>query len=61
LKLAKELEEKYNCLAVPVPCNSPSEYWDAENMTAKGLISMKHTAYLCGLGSIGKSSLLINP
>jgi len=60
-KLAKELEEKYNCLAVPVPCNSPSEYWDAENMTAKGLISMKHTAYLCGLGSIGKSSLLINP
>jgi len=61
LKLAKELEERYNCLAVPVPCDAPNEYWDAESMTAKGLISMRHTAVLCGLGSIGKSSLLINP
>jgi len=61
VKLAKELEEQYNCLAVPVPCDAPNEYWDAENMTAKGLISMRHTAVLCGLGSIGKSSLLINP
>lgn len=61
LKLAKELEEQYNCLAIPVPCDAPMEYWDTENMTAKGLISMKHTAVLCGLGSIGKSSLLINP
>ncbi|AEV67410.1 epoxyqueuosine reductase [Acetivibrio clariflavus] len=61
LKFAKELEKRYNCLAVPVPCDTPYEYWDAENMTAKGLISMSHTAVLCGLGSIGKSSLLINP
>ncbi|HPO78002.1 MAG TPA: epoxyqueuosine reductase [Thermoclostridium caenicola] len=61
LKLARELEERFNCLAVPVPCDAPNEYWDAENMTAKGLISMRHTAVLCGLGSIGKSSLLINP
>lgn len=61
LKFSKELEEKYNCLAVPVPCDAPNEYWEAENMTAKGLISMRHTAVLCGLGSIGKSALLINP
>ena len=61
VKLAKELEEQYNCFAVPVPCDMPNEYWDAENMTAKGLISMRHTAVLCGLGSIGKNSLLINP
>lgn len=60
LKLAKDIEKKYSCIAVPIPCDSPNEYWDAENMTAKGLISMKHTAVLCGLGSIGKSSLLIN-
>ena len=61
LNLAKEIEKKFHCLAVPVPCDAPNEYWDAERMTAKGLISMKHTAVLCGLGSIGKSSLLINP
>ena len=61
LKLAKAIESKYHCLAVPVPCDAPNEYWKAENMKAKGLISMKHTAVLCGLGSIGKSSLLLNP
>lgn len=61
LKLAKEMERTFHCKAVPVPCDSPYEYWDAEKMTGKGLISLKHTAVLCGLGSIGKSSLLINP
>ena len=60
LKLARELEERYDCLTVPVPCDAPNEYWEEENMTAKGLISMRHTAVQCGLGSIGKSSLLIN-
>lgn len=60
LMLAKEIEKKYHCRAVPIPCDAPNEYWDAESLTAKGLISMKHTAALCGLGSIGKSSLLIN-
>ena len=61
LKLSKEIESKYQCLAVPIPCDTPNEYWDSDNMTAKGLISMKHTAVLCGLGSIGKNSLLIHP
>ena len=60
LKLAKEIERTFNCKAVPVPSDAPYEYWDAEKMTGKGLISMKHTAVLCGLGSIGKSSLLLN-
>lgn len=60
LKLAKAIEGKYDCIAVPMPSDAPNEYWDAENLTAKGIISMKHTAVLCGIGSIGKSSLLIN-
>ena len=60
LKLAKEIERTFNCKAVPVPCDAPYEYWDGEKLTGKGLISMKHTAVLCGLGSIGKSSLLLN-
>ncbi len=60
MKLAKYMEKEYGCIAVPIPCDAPNEYWDAENMTAKGLISMKHVARLCGLGSIGKNSLLLN-
>ena len=61
LGLAKELENTYHCLAVPVPSDAPNEYWDAENMTAKGMISMRHTAVQCGLGSLGKNTLLIHP
>ena len=60
MKMAKAMEKNLNCIAVPIPSDAPNEYWDAENMTAKGLISMKHTAVQCGLGSIGKSSLLLN-
>jgi epoxyqueuosine reductase QueG len=55
------MEEDYQCTAVPVPCDSPYEYWDAENMEGRGLISMRHTAVAAGLGAIGKSSLLLNP
>lgn len=58
---ARLIEDNYKISAVPVPCDAPNEYWDAENLTAKGLISMKHTAVLCGLGQLGKSTLLLNP
>ncbi len=60
MKAAKVLEEKYNCKAVPVPCDTPSEYWEPETMTAKGMLSMKHVAVQCGIGQVGKSSLLLN-
>ena len=60
LKTAKEIEEQYDCHAVPMPSNIPYEYWDAENMTGKGLLSMKHVAVACGLGELGKSTLLLN-
>ena len=60
-KAAKEIEKLYDAICVPVPCDAPNEYWDVENLTAKGLISMKHTAVACGLGQIGKSTLLIHP
>ncbi|WP_238483646.1 epoxyqueuosine reductase [Anaerosporobacter faecicola] len=58
---AKELEERFGSKAVPLPCDAPNEYWDAPNLTARGLLSMKHTAILCGLGQFGKSTLLLNP
>ncbi len=55
-----KLEETFDCTAVPLPCDSPYEYWDQEMVTGKGLLSMRHAAVLAGLGSIGKSHLLIN-
>lgn len=59
-KSANKIEEKYRCIAVPVPCDSPYEYWDSEKMEGRGLLSMKHIAVQAGLGSLGKSSLLMN-
>ena len=60
LNAAKKIEEKYGKITTPVPCDGPYEYWDAENLEGKGLLSMKHAAYLAGLGTIGKSTMLIN-
>lgn len=61
LRVAKQLEERFAALAVPMPCDAPYEHWEPERLTGKGLLSMKHAAVLSGLGQIGKNSLLINP
>ena len=60
-QVSKRLERGYDCIAVPVPCDSPYEYWDNNSLHGRGLISMKHAAAASGIGSIGKNSLLINP
>lgn len=59
-KSSKKIEDNFRCIAIPIPCDSPYEYWDAENMEGRGLLSMKHMAVQAGLGSIGKSSLFLN-
>lgn len=46
--------------AIPIPTDEPYEYWDAENKHGRGILSLKHTAQACGVGSIGKNTLLIN-
>ncbi len=61
LSAAKFIEEKYEGICVPIPTDGPYEYWETETMTGKGLLSMKHVAVACGIGQIGKSSLLLNP
>lgn len=58
---AKIIEKECGGICVPIPSDNPYEYWDAESLTGKGLLSMKHTAVACGVGQIGKSSLLLNP
>lgn len=60
-KAAKIIEESFSAAAIPIPCDVPYDYWNAEKSEGKGLISMKHTAVCCGLGVMGKSTLLINP
>ena len=54
---AKYIEAEYKCRAVPLPCDSPYEYWDEEILEGRGLLSMKHAAVKAGLGSIGKNTL----
>lgn len=61
LAAAKIIEKECGGICVPIPSDGPYEYWEVETMTGKGLLSMKHTAVACGVGQIGKSSLLLNP
>ncbi|HPF87316.1 MAG TPA: epoxyqueuosine reductase [Candidatus Limiplasma sp.] len=60
LRLAKEIESRFGGIAVPVPCDSPYEYWDAANREGRGLVSMKHAAVCAGLGTLGKNTMLLN-
>lgn len=57
---ANALERTFAMTAVPVPCDGPYDFWDAENLEGRGLMSMKHAAVLAGLGTLGKSTLLIH-
>ena len=56
--LISKLEER-KIIAIAIP-SEPYEYWDAENTTGKGILSLKHAAHLVGLGVIGRNTLLVN-
>lgn len=59
LNLSYLLEEN-GYIAVPVPSSEPYEYWDEERRHGRGILSLKHSAQLAGIGSIGKNTLLVN-
>jgi len=59
-QVAAFLESTYHSITVPLPCDGPYDYWDEEKMNGRGLLSMKHAAYLSGIGTLGKNTLLIN-
>ena len=58
-RATKQLEARFSCTAVPIPCNRAYEYWDEEKKEGKGLISLRHAAQRAGLGSLGKNTMLI--
>ena len=57
--LAEALEQK-GIGAVPIPSAEPYDYWDEEKKHGRGILSLKHSAHLAGLGTLGKNTLLIN-
>jgi epoxyqueuosine reductase len=58
LHIVRELDY-VGVTAVPVP-SEPYESWDKETMTGKGIVSLRHAAYLAGIGVIGRNHLLTN-
>jgi epoxyqueuosine reductase QueG len=59
LKLAYYLEDMgYG--AIPIPSDDPYEHWESERMYGRAILSMRHAAYLAGLGIMGKNTLVIN-
>lgn len=57
---ANRIEQSFNANAVPIPSDGPYEYWDSDIMEGRGIISMKHAAVLAGIGTLGKSTMLLN-
>ncbi len=52
--------EKENVISIPIPSSDPYDFWDQEQNHGRGILSLKHSAELAGLGRIGKNTLLIN-
>lgn len=59
IKLAFHIEDQ-GYKAIPIPSDEPYEYWDSENKHGRGILSLKHAAQACGVGCIGKNTLLVN-
>lgn len=57
---SNEIEKIHKGIAVAIPSDGPYDYWDENNLEGRGIISMKHAAALAGIGTIGKSTLLLN-
>lgn len=57
---AKQIEKISNMSIVPLPSDDPYEYWNAAETEGRGLLSMKHAAVFAGLGTLEKSTLLLN-
>ncbi len=52
--------EKKGMHGILIPSDVPYMYWDETRKHGQGILSMRHSAYLAGLGFLGKNTLLIN-
>jgi epoxyqueuosine reductase len=62
-RIALELSgfmQKNGMHGIPVPADNPYLSWDEENKHGQGILSLRHSAYLAGLGFLGRNTLLIN-
>jgi epoxyqueuosine reductase len=59
MELSRFLQKK-NMQGVPVPSDVPYIFWDEKRKHGQGILSMRHSAYLAGLGFLGRNNLLIN-
>ncbi len=53
--------EKRGSQAIPIPADAPYTCWNADKEEGRGDLSHRHAAVLAGLGSLGKSTLLLTP
>ncbi len=58
-RLSEELEAE-GIGSVPIPSAEPYDYWDPDRSHGRGILSLKHAAWLAGMGTLGKNTLLIN-
>jgi epoxyqueuosine reductase len=52
--------DKLGARCMPIPCDSPYDYWEPENLRGQGILSMRHAALLAGIGCMGKNTLIMN-
>ena len=52
--------QKENIKAVLIPADVPYLSWDPEKMHGKGILSLKHSAVLAGLGIMGRNTIFMN-
>jgi len=55
-----EFLQTNNAQGVPIPSDVPYIYWDEKNKHGQAIISLRHSAWLAGLGFLGRNTLLIN-
>ncbi len=46
--------------SVPLPVDSPYDFYDTQTLTGRGLLSMQHAVKPAGLWSLGKNTMLIH-
>lgn len=59
LRASRELE-RLGVRTVLIPTDVPYEHWEADRSHGRGILSLRHAAWLAGLGTLGKNTLLRN-